>query len=158
MLVAVCFISFTFGVSVCARSATVNNRFSVQVFMIVFIIMKGHQSVNQNIHSFKKRSAEEIFIEINKCHNLMLCALITCAHTSTTALKRSTSSVNAVSFLDVIFTEKSVCSSHSSIRRKQICILFPVSFLFIGKHLEEEKNVSLKYTQKRHRFDFCIHN
>lgn len=29
------------------RSSTVNNRFSVQIFTIVFIIMKGHQSVNQ---------------------------------------------------------------------------------------------------------------
>ena len=139
-------------VSVCARSATVNNRFSVQVFMIVFIIMKGHQSVNQNIHSFKKRSAEEIFIEINKCHNLMPCALITCAQTK--ALKWSVVRECGIVFRCHIYGEIRLFLSLINSPKANLylffrCAGFLVSFLFIGKHLRERKKCVVKiYTKE----------
>lgn len=76
----------------CFAASTVNNRLSVQIFTIVFIIMKGHQSVNQIYththtqttlaatlekvspgHEKKVAVYQEIFNGINKCHKLMLC-------------------------------------------------------------------------------------
>lgn len=116
------------------QSGTVNNRFSVQVFMIVFIIMKGHQSVNQNIHSFNKKkkmpSAKEIFIEINKCHNLMLCF----NHIDWKPWMRYRfiilSRCHIYEEIHIFFP------SHPSIRRKQDLFVGFLVALFIGKHLK----------------------